>query len=215
MIFDAVVERLRIHHPIAEPAVVTHHHHHPLKIIQILLQHRESGDVQVVGGFVQHQDVGPGCQTGEQLQPAPLPAAQSGHLVLPAAGGEGEFEQEVSGHVNADAAAAAAAPRDRCGFAIFVDGFLVLRGSELDLGHHELQHLFPPFAGGLQAALVIVAEAHGVADYSVSLGERLLCHQSPQEGCFAGAVAADDDQSFPFLERVGESVEQKERSRRV
>ena len=63
-------------HPLEHVAVVGHHDQRADPAVEEVLQRREGLDVEVVGRLVEEQDVGPGHQQPDELQPAPLPAGQ-------------------------------------------------------------------------------------------------------------------------------------------
>mmetsp|Transcript_30406 Transcript_30406/g.76077 ORF Transcript_30406/g.76077 Transcript_30406/m.76077 type:complete len:263 (-) Transcript_30406:1885-2673(-) len=67
---------------VEEPAVVRDDHGDPVPRRHRLLQRAQRGDVQVVGGLVQHQHVAAAGQRLRQLEPVALPPRQLPHLLL-------------------------------------------------------------------------------------------------------------------------------------
>ena len=74
-------------HLVEKIPVVADEQHGALVLLQRILQPGDGGQVQVVGGLVQHQKVGLGQQDSGQAQPGLFPAGeQAGGLVLPSLG---------------------------------------------------------------------------------------------------------------------------------
>ena len=65
-----------IHNPIEDIAIVGYDEHGPIKAFQGILQDFRRGDVEVVGRFIQQQEIRPGDHQQGHLKPAPLPAGQ-------------------------------------------------------------------------------------------------------------------------------------------
>ena len=74
-----------VDHTVEEVAVVGDHDQGALEVEQVFLEDVEGHDVQVVGGFVEDQEVGLLHQDGEQVEPPPFAA--------------GEFRNGVAQHV--------------------------------------------------------------------------------------------------------------------
>ena len=56
--------------------VMGNHNHNSVKGIQVILQHVQGLDVQIIGGLVKDQHIGGLHQDAEQIQPPALPAGQ-------------------------------------------------------------------------------------------------------------------------------------------
>jgi hypothetical protein len=85
-------------HPVEEEAVVASDDHHPRPDVELLFQHRQGVQVQVVGRLVEQQDVRRGRQHPQQLEAAPLPAGQFPDVRLLRLGAEAEaLEQPARG----------------------------------------------------------------------------------------------------------------------
>ena len=70
--------------------------------IEVVFEHSQRRNVEVVGRLVEHEQIGPGRQAREELQPSPLASAQLGDLVLPATRWEPKLGQQLPGDVDAD-----------------------------------------------------------------------------------------------------------------
>ena len=84
-------------HPVQKVPVVGDGHHRAGEGLQVILQHRERLQVQVVGGLVQQQDVGGGGQDGEQIEPPLLSAGELPDGAPLDRRGEQELFQQLGG----------------------------------------------------------------------------------------------------------------------
>jgi len=90
-------ERLR-HHVVEEGAVVADQEQRARVILQSGFQQLERFDVEVVGGLVEHQDVGGAREEAREEQAVPLAAGEHRHLGVGAARREEEVA-EIANHV--------------------------------------------------------------------------------------------------------------------
>ena len=84
-------------HLVQKVPVMGHRQHRPGEGLQVLLQNGQGGDVQVIGGLVQQQDVGSLHQQGEEVQPPPLPAGELPDGLALELGGEEESLHHLGG----------------------------------------------------------------------------------------------------------------------
>ena len=152
--------------------------------VQVVLDHRQGVDVQVVGRLVEQQHVGFGQQQSQELQPASFATRQVIQPGRQPVLGEAEvFEQRARARLSA------AGERG--------DAALLL---------HDLQHPLGP--GELADVLAQMPDLQGPAAFDAPGVRGQLAHQQPQQGRLAGAI--DPDQTDPHAgpDRPAEVVEQ-------
>ena len=80
---------------------MAHHQHRPPVGGKVLLQPGQGGEIQVVGRFVQHQQIGPFQQQLRQSQASLFPAGHSGDDGVPVVSGKAHAgEHRVDLHLN-------------------------------------------------------------------------------------------------------------------
>ncbi len=158
MAHTAVYEReLVVGHALHEVAVVAHDEQRARPAVEQVLEHGEHVGVEVVAGFVEHEDVGLVEDDAEQRQAAPLAAREVRHEALELALVEAQALTELGGaeHLAADHIAALIAREDleQAPILLVGEGVQVLahpaeldRGADLDAAvrggeaaGHELQ----------------------------------------------------------------------------
>ena len=80
-----------IHHLIHKIAVVTDHDDASLEIAKVFLQHLQRDDVEVVGRFVEHQEVGILHEDGAEIETTLLTAREFIDIALLCLGREHEM----------------------------------------------------------------------------------------------------------------------------
>ena len=78
-----------------EIAVVAHYDDAAGEVLQVFLQNLQRHDVEVVGGLVEHEEVGIPHQHGAQVELAPLAATQFIYIIILLLGGEEEILQQL------------------------------------------------------------------------------------------------------------------------
>ena len=76
-------------------AVVAHHNNAPLEVAQILLEHLKGFNIEVVGGLVEHKEVGRRHQYSAEIEPATLATAELAHIIILLRGGEEKMLQKL------------------------------------------------------------------------------------------------------------------------
>ena len=72
----AVEDEDVVHHFVHEVAVVAHHDEASAEILQVLLEDLQRHDIEVVGGFVEDEEVGRPHEDGAQIESASLATAE-------------------------------------------------------------------------------------------------------------------------------------------
>ena len=191
----AVVAGEVLHHAVAqehkgvvngavhEETVVAHDYHAAVELRQVVLENLEGGDVEVVGGLVEDEEIGLAHEHHRQVEAALLATAQGGDELLLVGVGKEEHVQEL-----------------RCG----VMGLLV----KLDiLCHiaHGVDHALALVE--CHALLAVVAKAHRLAQLKRAAVARHLAQQQLDEGGLAHAVVTHDAQLLVAREGVLKVVE--------
>ena len=152
---------------VEEPAVVRDDHHAAAEVLEALFERAESGDVEVVGGFVEEQQVAAGGQELREVHTVALAAGEHADLLLLFRAAEVEaravgasVHHRRSGKADEFAAACYG----------FVDGLIRLE---------------------LAAGLVHIAELHGVADGECAGDGLELSGNELEESGLASAIRAD------------------------
>ena len=172
-----------VHHLVHEVAVVAHHDDAALEVGQVFLQSLEGGDVEVVGGLVEDEEVGGLHEHQTELEASALSAGELVDEVLLAGRGEEEVGEKLHGRH-----ASSAAEVDHFGHvADHVDDlFLLVEGHSL-LGE--------------------IAESHGFAHHKSTGGGGHVAEEHFDEGALSGAVVADDAHFLEAREVVVEIFE--------
>jgi hypothetical protein len=163
----ARVDGAQLEHPrgdvLEEVAVVAHHQAGARLFGENLLQPQDAVDVEVVGGLVQQEHVGGGCQL-----------ARDGEALLPAAG------QRIDRRASVREAGAAQRPGEAAGPLGLVDA--LERGGE---------HGLDGKAGREDGVLRHVAEHDAAAERARAAVGRLEAGEDPQQRGLARAVGPD------------------------
>jgi hypothetical protein len=185
-----------LHHLVEEVAVVADDQRGARVAPQVVLKPLARGPVDVVGGFVQQQQVRLQHQNLHEGQAGALPAGQHRHLLLPRRLGKPEAGQNVPRAVLA--LIAGEVLKAMVQFVVAMEGVLVVQVRRLQRGHlrpHRLQ-----FGAG---ALRRLQDGAGVADQGLLREQRdprvrlqrhaagirlLLAGDEAQEGGLAGPV---------------------------
>ena len=216
--------RLQLQHRgadrLEEPAVVGDEDDGGVELDQVPLQPLQRGDVEMVGGLVEQQQVGLGGEGAGQRGAGQLAAGEGRQGALGLLGDEAEAAQDGEDFVAPAVAAAGFQPLLGGG----VGGHRLLAG--VALRHLPLQPL--QLGLGLEhvaaAGEDVVAERHlrfarralvvqgqaGAALHGQRAGvRRQLAGQDPQQGRLAGAVAAGERHPLARLELEGDVGEQQ------
>src|ERR1035437_78377 len=152
---------------VQEPAVVADDHDASRERLQSGLERSQRVHVEVVGGFVEEQDVAARLEQLGEVNPVPLSAGQRAHELLLVRAPEVE-----AGHVR---------PRGDLALADLDE-----LGALCDLLEHR------PSRVEVVAALVHVAELYGLADRDGAGVGRLIAYEHPKQRRLARAVGPDD-----------------------
>ena len=155
----------------------------PLEGREIILQHVQRHDVQIVRRLVEDQEVGVAHEYGQQIEPPPLAAAQDLDMLGMGLGREEKTVEHRHG---------------RHGMAV---------GRSCCLGYllHHVEDRLP--RAERHALLAVVSYAEGFAAFDCS---RVGCdgsREEVEEGTLAHAVLADDTDTLVTRELVREVVE--------
>ena len=161
-----------------------HRHNGAGKALEVVLQNGQRGHVQVVGGFVQQQDVGRRHQYGEEIQPPPLPAGEppDGHG-LQVSGEEKPLHHLIGGK----------------GPLIGPD----LAGDGMDKVVHPLVQIQLP------ALLGEMADPHRGPGLHAAGVRRQLSGDQPQQGGLSRAVAAHNADAVAAQQIVGKTADDR------
>ena len=201
---------------IQEMAVVRDDDDGGVALVQHVFQPADGVDVEVVGRFVEQQDVGAGEQRLRQ-QHAQLEARRDlAHGAVVLFGGDADAEQQLAGARLGVVAAHLAEPRFEFGgvqvvffgsLRVHVDGVLLLHHApHLDVPlHHHIEHPLI-FVG----KLVLPQPGHALAGVERDVaGSRLqLAGEDFHEGGFAAAVGADQAVAVAVAELDVDVLEQ-------
>ncbi len=216
--------RLQLQHRganrLQEPAVVGDEDDRGIEIAQVALQPLQRGDVEVVGGLVEQQQVGSARQRPRQRGPGQLAAGEGRELPLGLLAAEAEAAQDGEDAVAPAVAAAVLEPllSGGVGAQSLLAGLAVRhrRLEALQLGL-RLEHLRPAGEDVLAErdrcfarwALVVQGDARPfLQDEAACVGGQ-LSRQHPQQGRLAGAVAAGERHPLARLELEGDAGEQQ------
>ena len=158
--------------------------HRALEGVQIILQHVQRLNVQIVGGLVQQQHVGRGHQHAQQIQPALLAARQGGYLLILHAGGK----QKGFGHLRGGKLAVGC---------INAHGHIAHRVDDACVGIKR------------RAMLGKHTQAHGFAHLDDAAVRRQLAAEQAQQRGFACAVAAHNAHAVVPQQGVGKVPHQR------
>ncbi len=154
-------------HGLEEPAVVRHEHDRRVEARQVLLEPLERGDVEVVGGLVEQQQVRLAGERAGERRARELAAREGRQPAVEILGVEAQAAQ---GHERAVAPAVAAVKLEALlGLRVRAEGRLVVRA----VGHRLLK----PRQLALERGHLLRARQHVVAQAQVSLARRALVVQ--------------------------------------
>ena len=153
--------------PVQEPAVVAYDKHCACKVLESVFEGAHGVHVDVVGGFVEKQDISAGFEHAGKMQAAALAAREHVHLLLLIRAAEVE--------------AAAVGP------GVDLD---VAQGDGVTALADELVHGLARSQGG--PALVHVGKGDRIPHYDLAGIGLFLAHKHAEEGGLACAVGADD-----------------------
>ena len=71
-----------VYYLVHKVAVVAHHDDASLEVLEVFFEHLKGNDVQVVGRFVEHQEVRVTHEHGTEVQTAFLTTAELVHIVV-------------------------------------------------------------------------------------------------------------------------------------
>jgi hypothetical protein len=184
----------------------------------VLLQPLHALGVQVVGGLVEQQEIGPRQQQPAQRDPAPLPAGQGGDR-----GVAGRQPQGVHGHVELGVQVPGARRVDRVlDRRVLVEQAVHLLGAGLAEALAQLLEPGQQGAGGGDTVLDVAEHVPGrvkgrllVQDADrrprgeggLAVGDRLQAGHDLQHGRLAGPVGTDNADLGPGQEGQGHVVE--------
>ena len=151
---------------IQKPAVMADHHNATGKIFKGLLEGSQRIDIQVIGGFIQQQDIGCLLQHQGQMYPVALAAGQQAHFFLLIRTGKIE-----SRHIGPGV-----------DLAISEIDQVFTFGNGFPYGFIGIQHI---------PALVDIGQLNGLADVNDTGIRFFLIGDHAKEGGLAGPVGAD------------------------
>ena len=202
-----------------EPAVVGDQDDGRVEVDQVALQPLQRGDVEMVGGLVEQQQVGLGGQRPGQRGAGQLAAGEGRELALALLGAEAEPAQHFQDLVAPAVAAAGFEPvlGGRVGgHRLLVDALrhLPLEALELGLGGDHVgaageDVVAERVAGVARRALVVQGDPGAAVDRQRAGVGRELAGEDPQQRRLAGAVAAGEGHPFARLELEGDVLEQQ------
>ncbi len=167
-----------------EKAVVGDDHYAALEFPQVLFQDVQGENIEVVGGFVEQQEVGVLHEHGAEVKTALFPAAQFFHIVVL----HGRGKEKAGQHLLGGGLGAVGKADD---LADFVDGVdHLVAGIELD------------------SRLAVMAKADGLAHRDSSRIRLRHSGNQIQKSRFSGSVIADDAHLFVPAEGIGEVIDQ-------
>ena len=169
---------------VQEAPVVAHNQHAALVMLQEILQKHQRIYIQVVGRLVQNQEIGIGHQRPYQVQPAAFAPAQIGEIIILGSRLELKVIQELGCR----------------------DFAAVLHADHL--GHFLDDVDDPPVFVRRKPALGVIAELDGIAHDDAARIRLQGSGQQVQQGGLADAVAPHDAHFLPFLENIGEIIDQ-------
>ena len=164
----ALHHKQMIDHLVHKISVVAHHYHATSEVGEILLKHIECHDVEVVGRFIENQEVGRTHQHCAEIEAALLSSRQLIHIIILFLGRKEEVLEELR-----DTHLRAIAHLDIFG----------------NVAHH-IDHLL--LVVERHAILRVIAEAHSLADVEMPLVGSNLSEEHLQESRFTSAVVAYD-----------------------
>jgi hypothetical protein len=202
-------------HLVQEVAVVGDDDHRGVALVEHLLQPADGVDVEVVGRFVEQQDVRVGEQ-GLGQQHAQLPARRDfAHRAVVLLGGDADAVQQLAGAGLGGVAVVLGKVAFQLGrlhvvvlgrLRVGVDGVLLLHaGPHLGVAlHHHVEH-----ADVFIGELVLLQEGHALAAVDGHVAGAGLQHagQDLHEGGLAGPVGADQAVAVAFAELDGDVLE--------
>ena len=169
-----------INHLIHKITVVAHHNHTSLETLQILFKYLKGNDIQVVGRFVEYQEVRITHQDRTQIQSTLLATTQLVHVIVLLLGGKQEMLKELG-----------------CRKLASTTQFDDFRNVLNDINH---LHLFIK----LQALLRIIAKTNGFAYVNRTTIRLLFTHQNLDESRFSRTVITHNTHFFITGKDVGE-----------
>ena len=172
-----------VHRAVHEEAVVANDNDAAVELRQVFLQDFQRGDVQIVGGLVEDEEIGLGHQYHGQIEPAAFATAQFGDILLLVLWREQEVVEPGHGRVVV--------------LLVKVDVF----------GHipHGINHALALVK--LHALLAVVGKLHCLADLKVAAVGLDDVEQQFNERGLAHAVVAHDTQLLVAGKRVVEVVQ--------
>ena len=190
-------------------------HHDSFKTIQVVLQDRQRGDVQIVGGLVQQQKIGGGRQHAQKVQALFLPAGKlSDGAVLLIRRKKESFQHGRRGQY------AVRRLYIFCGVLHIIDNPL-LRIHIRKIGHRsrrirtlpsESIHALP--SGNVRLLLPgsdllgIISHFYSLADHHLAGIRRKETGDDLHQRGFSTAVGADKSHPVPLQENIAEIVDQ-------
>ena len=84
-----------VYHFVHEITVVAHHNHASFEILQILFQHIQRHNIEVIGRLIQHQEVGIAHQDRTQIEAAAFSPTQLVDIAVLCLGSKQEMLQEL------------------------------------------------------------------------------------------------------------------------
>ena len=172
-----------VYYLVHEIAVVTHHNHASLEVLQVFFQYLKGNDVQIVGRFVEHQEVRITHQDRTKVQTTLFATAELVHIVVLLLRSEEEMLEELRG--------------SQLSATTQLDDF----GNVLN--HIDDLHLLIE----LQAFLRIITETDGLANVEGTGIGLVFSHENLDEGGFSGSIVADNTHLFVTGKDVGEIVQ--------
>ena len=172
-----------VHYLIHEIAVVAHHDDTSLEVLQILFQHLQRHDIQVVRRLVEYQEVRIPHQYRTQVQPSPFSSAQLIYVAVLGFRSKQKMLQEL-----------------RSRQALAIAKFDNLRNVR---NHVDDLHLLVK----LQSLLRIISEPDRLTDIQGTLIRFLQSHQNLDERRFTRSVVSHDTHLFVAREDVREILQ--------
>jgi hypothetical protein len=207
-------------HRLEEPAVVGHEHDRGVERLQRALEPLERGDVEVVGGLVEQQQVGVAGQRAGQRGSGQLPARQRVQLAVEVAVGEPEAVDGGQRPVAPAVSARVLEPGLGAGVGVeraLVDraaGHGLLEPVQLALDAQQLgaagQHVVAQGEPAVaRRALVVQRHPRPLLEHDLAAVERGLAGEHAQQGGLARAVAAGERQAVAALELERHPAQQR------